>query len=323
MLGPCNQYSKPAAKPQAEASACGFATLGNSYAFRQITNYDRAGLPAGDGALHGRAASAWCRRAARQFSPDALRCVRRSPSAPRTTWAAENCGGWSAFCILLVHRNPEIASAGIRQADGRLLAQVGPHDEAWATASEERSTETHVQVPIRAGKTKWGNVELRFHARHGRRPARLVSAAVGPPHAVCHRRQLAVLRLLLAADAGPSGSFESRSQARAGCIGHAGRGSAGDRQPASGSCWPIRPWRAGSRRDADKLIGVKASTLPWVMSSTAQPLEEYPWVAAMRLERPQAGIMLGLKHRGSAAARCCWPTLHPCWGTMAATAACW
>src|SRR5688572_25268929 len=43
------------------------------------------------------------------------------------------------FLDLVVKRNPEIASAGIRQADGRLLAQVGKHADAWSVASEERS----------------------------------------------------------------------------------------------------------------------------------------------------------------------------------------
>ena len=43
-----------------------------------------------------------------------------------------------------------------------MLAKVGPHDDLWIEAASSRSTETHVQVPIRAGTARWGSVELRF-----------------------------------------------------------------------------------------------------------------------------------------------------------------
>src|SRR5262245_22465039 len=69
-----------------------------------------------------------------------------------------------AMLHVLLDRNAEIASAGVRRANGLLLAQVGPHERLWETDDTQRSTETHVQVPIRAGEEKWGNVELRFQS---------------------------------------------------------------------------------------------------------------------------------------------------------------
>src|SRR5262245_10031699 len=66
------------------------------------------------------------------------------------------------FLQVVASRNHDIVSAGVRQANGRLLADVNHHVDIWTSDGEEHSTETHVQVPIRAGTQKWGNVEIVF-----------------------------------------------------------------------------------------------------------------------------------------------------------------
>jgi PAS domain S-box-containing protein len=62
---------------------------------------------------------------------------------------------------LVVARNPEILSAAVRRADGEAVVAIGDHDRNWSAMSGEHSTDSQLQVPIWAGKQKWGHVELR------------------------------------------------------------------------------------------------------------------------------------------------------------------
>ncbi len=64
----------------------------------------------------------------------------------------------------LVERSNEILSAGLRTADGHLLAEAGTHAEHWIDIPLDKSTATHVQVPILRGSARWGTAEIRFQA---------------------------------------------------------------------------------------------------------------------------------------------------------------
>jgi signal transduction histidine kinase/DNA-binding NarL/FixJ family response regulator len=63
---------------------------------------------------------------------------------------------------LVVERNEDLLSAGLRTAEGRLVATVGRHEENWQRVNSDLSTDTQVHVPIWNGKSPWGHVELRF-----------------------------------------------------------------------------------------------------------------------------------------------------------------
>jgi PAS domain S-box-containing protein len=63
---------------------------------------------------------------------------------------------------IVAQRNPDILSAGVRRLDGKLLVDVNGHREQWKAPDDHRSTDTSVQVPIRAGDKKWGAVEILF-----------------------------------------------------------------------------------------------------------------------------------------------------------------
>jgi len=63
---------------------------------------------------------------------------------------------------LLVQRNEDMLSAGVRRADGRLLIEVGEHKDSWLREDSEYSTENQVKVPIWAGSKPWGHVEMRY-----------------------------------------------------------------------------------------------------------------------------------------------------------------
>ncbi|WP_227814677.1 sensor domain-containing diguanylate cyclase [Nitrogeniibacter aestuarii] len=66
----------------------------------------------------------------------------------------------------LLERDDELQSLALRRADGKLLAQAGPHDELWNLAPDAPSTITDVRVPLNANRLPWGDVELTFSPIH-------------------------------------------------------------------------------------------------------------------------------------------------------------
>ena len=62
----------------------------------------------------------------------------------------------------VVERNEDLLSAGLRTDEGLLIANVGPHRDAWILEDSDYSTDSQIKVPIWAGSTRWGYVELRF-----------------------------------------------------------------------------------------------------------------------------------------------------------------
>ncbi|MBI3409440.1 MAG: response regulator [Planctomycetes bacterium] len=62
----------------------------------------------------------------------------------------------------LKQRNPDLLSAAIRETGGGLVAQEGEHEPHWTEGAAERSTPTHMHVPIFKGDRRWGEVEVRF-----------------------------------------------------------------------------------------------------------------------------------------------------------------
>jgi PAS domain S-box-containing protein len=63
---------------------------------------------------------------------------------------------------LVVDRNEDLLSAGLRNEAGHRLVTLGDHEEHWRDDDSEFSTNTQVTVFIWEGETKWGQVELRF-----------------------------------------------------------------------------------------------------------------------------------------------------------------
>jgi len=62
----------------------------------------------------------------------------------------------------IVERDSDILSAALRTKDGELLALAGDHLAQWESPEDNKSTSTHVQVPIYKAKSHWANVEIRF-----------------------------------------------------------------------------------------------------------------------------------------------------------------
>ena len=67
----------------------------------------------------------------------------------------------------IVKRNSDILSAGIRLKSGLLLFQSNNHEELWQDYNSDKSTSSHVIVPLFEKDRPWGNVELRFKELSG------------------------------------------------------------------------------------------------------------------------------------------------------------
>jgi diguanylate cyclase (GGDEF)-like protein/PAS domain S-box-containing protein len=64
--------------------------------------------------------------------------------------------------LFIVKRNPDILSAGIRNASGKLIFYSPDHEKLWGNYKQQTSNTTHVLVPIMQRGELWGNVELRY-----------------------------------------------------------------------------------------------------------------------------------------------------------------
>jgi PAS domain S-box-containing protein len=62
----------------------------------------------------------------------------------------------------ILMRNPEILSAGVRNARGELVVDLRNHARHWRAASDSYSVDTQIQVPVWQARQRWGTVELRF-----------------------------------------------------------------------------------------------------------------------------------------------------------------
>lgn len=62
----------------------------------------------------------------------------------------------------LVQRDPEVKSIAIRARDGATVAASPEHAKLWEGADPDRSTQTHVRVPVADGASIWGTVEIVF-----------------------------------------------------------------------------------------------------------------------------------------------------------------
>jgi diguanylate cyclase (GGDEF)-like protein/PAS domain S-box-containing protein len=66
------------------------------------------------------------------------------------------------FLEVIVNRDDSILTAGIRTNNGDLVFQVGNHAEQWGNYHSQKSTATHILVPVMKDGKIWRTVELKF-----------------------------------------------------------------------------------------------------------------------------------------------------------------
>jgi hypothetical protein len=62
----------------------------------------------------------------------------------------------------LAARGGEVLSAAIRRGSGGLYVQTAEHGRHWLPLKDDKSTLTHVSVPLYNGKEVWGRIEVSF-----------------------------------------------------------------------------------------------------------------------------------------------------------------
>lgn len=70
---------------------------------------------------------------------------------------------------ILVERNEDVLSAGIRLNQGNLIVHTHAHDERWTLQKGDNSTATQIQLALFDGNSPWGTIELHFDelGQHG------------------------------------------------------------------------------------------------------------------------------------------------------------
>lgn len=195
----------------------------------------------------------------------------------------------------LVERNPDIVSAGLRNARGDLLAEAGDHQATWPKdLPAGRSTPRYAQVPLFSGEKPWGTVEVQFTDLQ---PDTWLGIPF-PPFAqlvafvaltgfgaflVFMRRTLRHLdptalvpaRVKLALDALAEGVVLMDDQGRVVLANTA--------------------FQATTGLDEEQLLGNRIAEWEWHRADDGRLAEDLPWLRALRDGRPQTGIGLQLR----------------------------
>src|SRR5688500_4781848 len=90
------------------------------------------------------------------FIPDAARIEMEGRKALSEAVAVQAClacqqedlRSMQTVIAALVKRNRHVLSAAVRRNDGRLVAEEGSHERHWKPTETQRSTPSHVRVPI-------------------------------------------------------------------------------------------------------------------------------------------------------------------------------
>jgi PAS domain S-box-containing protein len=200
--------------------------------------------------------------------------------------------GLQAQLQAVAGRNPQILSAAVRDADGKLVAVVGEHETAWRRSNSREAIDAHVYVPIFAKDKRWGTVEVRFAPIAGSggmlsvfvhpsvRLVLFVSLACFLLYAAYLKKMLVHLdpakavpgRVRSALDTLAEGLIVLDNQQRIVLVNH-----------ALANLLNANP---------DDLLGRSVKTLPWVNAPAADA--DQPWQRALREGETQRNAMLQL-----------------------------
>ncbi len=196
----------------------------------------------------------------------------------------------------VVERDETILSAALRRR-GTTLAVAGPHEEFWEPPEDGRSSPTHVQIPVMNGENQWGLIELRFRALQSvaglsawRDSPLALFAFIGLAGFAVYflflRRALRELDPSSVVPEHVRSAFNALAEGVI-IIDEEERIVLANQQFAS-----------MMEREADSLIGLKASELDWLSSRSSKSSEssessiQYPWQQAMSKGKSHMGSRL-------------------------------
>jgi PAS domain S-box-containing protein len=193
-----------------------------------------------------------------------------------------------------VLRNEDVLSAGLREHGGRLIVSSGNHRALWEPEFSDRSTSTHVRLPLFKGGRRWGAIEVRFDqlASGGflgglwDRPLVRLLALMAAPGFVAYL--LYMRRTLRHLD--PSAVIPTRVQTALNVM---AEGvlllDQDERIVLANSAFVEQVGRSPA-----SLLGVKASSLEWKRKDSSEAPETFPWLEAIRNSEAVTGIPLVL-----------------------------
>ncbi len=197
---------------------------------------------------------------------------------------------------MVVERNPDIHSAAVRKANGELWVMIGDHALLWRDSGGEHSTDGQLKVPIWAGDTLWGRVELTatsltapgLLAYVDTPPARLIAFAGMLAFILFYLYLGRVLRHLDPNQAVPPHVRSALDTLAEGLLVVDLRGSIVLCNQALAGVLGLGP---------ERLIGLPATELAWCDQDGASLADtnDLPWLQALRNGMPQRNDLVYLK----------------------------
>ena len=199
------------------------------------------------------------------------------------------------FLQLIVSRNDDVVSAGVRKRDGSILTQTSLHEKNWVGARPNASTPTHVHVLLYQGQRPWGQLELCFVPLP--RPStwlewwsvpvvKLTAFILAGTFLLFW---LYLSRMLRTLD--PSAVIPERLQLLMDTL---VEGvvvlDEQDRIVMANQAFANTVFSS-----VEGLIGRELSSLPWLADDRDDALDQYPWKAAAQTGLQQRGILLRLQ----------------------------
>lgn len=220
-------------------------------------------------------------------------------AAQAAATAQSDLGPLRAALAVAVRQNEELLSAGLRDDQGRLLVASADHRLLWSPDSVDRSTSTHIRIPLFRGPERWATLELRF-------------ASAGPDNLLQALWERPLIRtLLLLGAAGffaylfymrrtlrhldPSAVIPARVQTALDVM------AEGvlllDQKEKIVLANAEFSKRLG--RSPASLLGVEASSLGWQLGDGSGSPQSVPWLDAMQRSQTVKGIALSLDAQSS------------------------
>ncbi|MBT8149212.1 MAG: PAS domain-containing protein, partial [Gammaproteobacteria bacterium] len=193
---------------------------------------------------------------------------------------------------LIVDRNKELLSAGIRNAQGRLLADVGQHEMQWQPIDPGVSTHSQLQVPIMEREKAWGTVELLFTPASPqgsyaffRQPLTILIMTIAALAFGCFYLYLGIMLKHL----DPSQAIPDRVRSALDTIAE-GLLVLDAKQNIVLANAAFETLVGSS---AEKLLGLKIADFPWVLDDNDAPVDgDWPWQQAMQDAESRLGVLI-------------------------------
>lgn len=199
---------------------------------------------------------------------------------------------------LVITRNDDLLSAGLRRYDGSLAISAGEHDGAWELISNDYSTDRQLVVPIHTGDVEWGALELRFTSARAegllgmlQSPWLQLSVFLGIASFIMFYLYLG--RMLSQLD--PSQAIPGRVRSALDTMAE-GLLVLDKKQKIA---LANQSFADMLDQDPDKLVGVSANQLPWLNAEGDDHGDDYPWTQALELGEARLGQSISLQLPGN------------------------